>query len=171
MRRTLSLLGGALIGLALGQFPEYAQQYTQRLGGAVDELRIITADFDRAASEAGLSRQQALARFTATGDDFVGGRGRSMEATFRRYETLSATLARIETADPWTRVTLLPAFLDTDIGQRTLSAYKPALPVTAEGLAWAGAGLGLGYLVFSGLIRFCMLPFSRRHRRRYREAD
>jgi hypothetical protein len=42
MRRSLSLLGGLGLGLALSQFPEYAQQYTQRLGGAVDELRIET---------------------------------------------------------------------------------------------------------------------------------
>jgi len=48
MRRTLGILGGLALGLTLSQFPEYAQQYVQRLGGAVDELRIIVEDFDRA---------------------------------------------------------------------------------------------------------------------------
>ena len=41
MRRALSILGGLVLGFGFAQFPEYAQQYEQRLGGAVDELRII----------------------------------------------------------------------------------------------------------------------------------
>jgi hypothetical protein len=31
-----------------------------------------------------------------------------------------------------------------------------------EGLFYAAAGFGLGYLVLSALIRFCALPFRRR---------
>ena len=39
MRRALSVLGGLALGFGFAQFPEYAQQYEQRLGGAVDEVR------------------------------------------------------------------------------------------------------------------------------------
>jgi hypothetical protein len=67
VRRALGMLGGLALGFALSQFPEYAQQYVQRLGGAVDELRIIVADFDRGAAEAGLTRDEALARFAGVG--------------------------------------------------------------------------------------------------------
>ena len=49
MRRMIAGIGGLALAIVLSQFPEYAQQYTQRLGGAVDELRVITEDFDRAA--------------------------------------------------------------------------------------------------------------------------
>ena len=73
MRRTLSLFGGLALGLALSQFPEYAQQYTQRLGGAVDELRAVTRQFDAAATAAGLSREQALARYGLSTDTPVTG--------------------------------------------------------------------------------------------------
>ncbi|HTM76667.1 MAG TPA: DUF2937 family protein, partial [Devosia sp.] len=71
MRRVIAGLGGLMLALALSQFPEYAQQYTQRLGGAVDELRVITEDFDRAAQQGGLDRQQALIRYEASEDDFL----------------------------------------------------------------------------------------------------
>jgi hypothetical protein len=162
MRRMIALLGGVLLGVVLSQFPEYAQQYTQRLGGAVDELRIITAEFDRAANDAGLSRDAALARYAVADDTFIAGRGRSMEATFIRYGELSATLARIRGANALERAALLPQYLDTEIGARALEAFQPAVPVTLEGFAYAGAGLFLGYAALSGLLRLLVLPFRRR---------
>tara|TARA_R110002020_G_scaffold21095_1_gene71615 strand:- start:442 stop:954 length:513 start_codon:yes stop_codon:yes gene_type:complete len=164
MRRIIAGIGGLGLALSLSQFPEYAQQYTQRLGGAVDELRVITENFERSAAVAGLDRSQALQRYVASNDSFLTGQGTSMTATFARYDYLSATLARIENADPVSRFQQLPAYLDSDIGRRTLENYRPAMPVTIEGILYAGAGFILGYLVFSGLWRFCALPFRRRRR-------
>lgn len=168
MRRMIAGVGGLGLALVLSQFPEYAQQYTQRLGGAVDELRVITEDFDRAAAEGGLDRATALGRYEASNDDFLAGRGSSMTSTFQRYDQLSATLARIENADAIERLQSLPAFLDTDIGRRTLESYKPAVPVTMEGILYAGGGFILGYLVLSGIWRFVTLPFRRRRYAAYR---
>lgn len=162
MRRTLAAIAGLALGATLSQFPEYAQQYVQRLGGAVDELRVITEDFDRSARDAGLSRETAIERFSTTGDSFVGGRGQAMARTFERYELLSQTLAEVEGATGWRRFAELPKYLDTEIGARTLGAYKPAIPVTVEGFSYAAAGFVLGYLSFSALLRFLMLPFRRR---------
>lgn len=168
MRRMIAGIGGLGLALVLSQFPEYAQQYTQRLGGAVDELRVITEDFDRAAAEGGLDRATALGRYEASNDDFLAGRGTSMTSTFQRYDQLSATLARIQNADAVERLQSLPAYLDTDIGRRTLESYKPAVPVTMEGILYAGGGFILGYLVLSGIWRFVTLPFRRRRYAAYR---
>lgn len=168
MRRMIAGIGGLGLALVLSQFPEYAQQYTQRLGGAVDELRVITEDFDRAAAEGGLDRATALGRYEASNDDFLAGRGTSMTSTFQRYDQLSATLARIQNADAIERLQSLPAYLDTDIGRRTLESYKPAVPVTMEGILYAGGGFILGYLVLSGIWRFVTLPFRRQRYAAYR---
>ena len=81
---------------------------------------------------------------------------------------LSTTLARIQNADAIERLQSLPAYLDTDIGRRTLESYKPAVPVTMEGILYAGGGFILGYLVLSGLWRFLALPFRRRRYAAYR---
>ena len=140
MRRSMSIIGGLVVATLLSQFPEYAQQYEQRLGGAVDELRIIVNEFEMSATSFGLTRDEALAR----------------------YETLSETLAEIQGAAGWERFTHLPQYLDSDIGARALENYRPAVPVTVEGAAYAIAGFMLGYLVTSGLVRFLMLPFRRR---------
>ena len=162
MRRAVASIGGLGLALALSQFPEYAQQYTQRLGGAVDELRVITEEFDRAASAGGLGRDAALARYNSSNDEFLAGRGTSMTATFQRFEQLDATLQQIQYANAIERFQALPAYLDSDIGQRTLANYKPAVPVTIEGVLYAGAGFILGYLISSGFWSFCALPFRRR---------
>lgn len=164
MRKALSVLGGSALAVCLSQFPEYAQQYTQRLGGAIDELQTIIADFDRGAAEFGLTRQEALARYDISADLFLHQRGQSMERTFSRYDELQTMLARVQGAGPIERAQLLPQFLDTDIGGRTLDNFKPAVPVTPEGFLWAGAGLMLGYIVISALVSFCTLPFRRRKR-------
>lgn len=167
MRRAIASIGGLALAVALSQFPEYAQQYTQRLGGAVDELRVITEDFDWAAAAGGLDRTAALERYNASNDEFLAGRGTSMTATFQRYEQLSAALQRIENADAVERFQQLPAFLDGDIGQRTLANYRPAVPVTMEGILYAGTGFIIGYLLLSGMWRFGAMPIRHWRRRRY----
>jgi len=166
MRRSLSVAAGLLGAVVLSQFPEYAQQYTQRLGGAVDELRVITADFDAAASSAGLTRQTALDRYAHAPDTFIAGRGASMTATFARYAQLSAALQEIRGADPLQRLQLLPVYFDSDVGARTLDDFKPAVPVTAEGFLYAAAGFVLGYLGMSALFSLLRLPFRWRARDR-----
>jgi hypothetical protein len=158
----IASIAGLGLAVVLSQFPEYAQQYAQRLGGAVDELRVITEEFDRAAEAGGLDRVEALERYNASNDEFLAGRGTSMTATFQRFEQLSATLRQIEGAGAIERFQSLPAYLDSDIGQRTLAAYKPAVPVTIEGVLYAGFGFIAGYLVLSGLWRFCAMPFRRK---------
>jgi hypothetical protein len=162
MRRTLGIIGGLALGACLSQFPEYAQQYTQRLGGAVDELKIITAEFEAAAKEAGLTRDEAIERYSKTGDSFIAARGESMARTFRRYEELSVTLAEVRGATGWERFARMPEYFDTEIGRRTLTDYQPAVPVTVEGLSYAAAGFAVGYLALSSLIGVLLLPFRRR---------
>jgi hypothetical protein len=164
MRRTLAILGGLALATGFGQFPEYAQQYAQRLGGAVDELRIITAEFDAAATEAGLTRDEALTRYSLSGDEFLAERGASMARTFVRYEELSETQAEIRGATGWQRFSRLGAYFDSDIGRRALADFQPAVPITVEGFAYAGAGFVLGYVILSSILAVLMLPFRRRPR-------
>lgn len=166
MRRTIALAGGIMLAIAFSQFPEYAQQYEQRLGGAVDELKIITEKFDRDAEEAGLTREEAFARYAETGDTFITRQGRGAEETFVRYARLSADLAEISTATPMDRLRLLPKFLDAEVGRRAFDNFQPGVPITLEGLAWAGAGLAVGYTLVSLLIGLLILPFRRRSRPR-----
>lgn len=159
MRRALSIVGGLALGFGFAQFPEYAQQYEQRLGGAVDELRIIVDDFDRGAASFGLSREDALLRYATSPDEFINDRGFSMRETLMRYERLSADLARLQRAGPIQRAQLLPSYLDSDVGARALENFEPGMPATGEALAWGLLGTTAGYMLLYPLFGFITLPF------------
>ena len=54
--RAVALGVGVLCGALASQAPEFAQQYRQRLGGALDELTAIVAQFDDDARRAEIGR-------------------------------------------------------------------------------------------------------------------
>lgn len=166
MRRTVSLLGGVGLGLTLSQFPEYVQQYEQRLGGAVDELHAVIQDFDQSASKAGLSRTEALQVYKRSPDTFLVDRGVDMTNAFARYDRLSAHLVALQQAGPVEHVVDFARFYDPQVGERALQAYDPAVPATAEGIAYAGGGAILGYGLIALLLSLMTAPF--RHRNRVR---
>lgn len=169
MRSALSVVAGVGLGLTFSQFPEYSQQYEQRLGGAVDELAIITRTFDRAAAEANLTREQALDTYRGVGNAFLSGQGADMEANFVRYARLSSHLIALEKAGPVDKLVGFSNYYDAEIGQRAFDAYNPAVPVTAEGFVYAGAGVMVGYGVFSAALAFLgrFFGFGRRKKARH----
>jgi hypothetical protein len=149
--RLISMAGGVVFGLMASQFPEFAQQYEQRLGGAVDELRAFVETFDNTAAQVGLTRQQALDTYVATDNQFLNLRGTDVATTIERYDRLETQLQALENANIVTRVTDLARYYDSGIAARALESYNPAVPVTAEGFAYAGVGVLVGYFLFAGL--------------------
>lgn len=141
--RTVALAGGLIGAMGLSQFPEFSQQYRQRLGGAVDELRVVVADFDTSAAGAGLTREEALAQMVGTA--FLEARALDMRRVFARSERLSADLAALEGAGPFLRLYEVGRFHDSFILARAWEAYRPALPLTFEGLVMAGMGALAGF--------------------------
>ena len=145
----LTLCGGVIGAAGLSQFPEFTQQYTQRLAGAVDELSIIVTDFDRSAVGAGLTRQEALE--TLTGTEFLINRRADMTRTFSRHEKLSADLAILSDAGPFTRLLNLPRISDGDVAVAAYGDFRAALPLTVEGAGFATIGFVSSWLVVAGL--------------------
>ncbi|MGR3757879.1 MAG: DUF2937 family protein [Tranquillimonas sp.] len=144
MIRTLALAGGMAGALALSQFPEFSQQYLQRLSGALDELRPLVLSLDGVARVSGLDRAEAL--------DRIGGnpvademRGR-LSAAALRYDRLAADAETLRPAGPVERLALPWRFRDTDILRATLADFRPALPLTPAGLICAGIGFAGGWL-------------------------
>jgi len=139
--RSITFAGGLAGAAGLSQFPEYSQQYVQRLGGAVSELSKVVEDFDNSAAAEGLSREAALAEMT--GSDFVERRRADMERTFTRFDTLSADLATLREAGPFMRA-YHASRVDGEIAQEAWEDFKPALPLSIEGGVFAGTGFFVG---------------------------
>ncbi len=91
--RQLALAIGVLFALIGMQGPEFAQQYRQRLAGAIDELRREVAEFDAEAASHALSRNEAVKRLKSNSDPLARDRGVAAEADASR-------LARLEDAYP-----------------------------------------------------------------------
>jgi hypothetical protein len=151
-------------GIAMSQAPEFAQQYRQRIGGAIGELRQFVADFDDDASKSGLTRSEALAAH-ARAEPLFRDRGRSMETTIARLDLLSRQQREFETASPLAQPFLLVR------GDRALAGgvwrdFEPAVPVTLAGLAWGATGFflaaALAWSVFLAAIRGFGAVFSAR---------
>jgi hypothetical protein len=165
LRRLISVFGGVALGLAASQFPEFSQQYEQRLGGAVDELRAIVEKFDASAARAGLTRTQALETYPETGNTFLTQQGEDVSATVERYDRLEIQLMALKDANIVTRVTDFALYYDPEVGARALDSYSPAVPVTSEGFFYAAFGVLVGYVLFAMLGWAGARTFRRRRSR------
>lgn len=158
--RTLVMVAALCGALAAAQFPAYSQQYMQRLGGAVDALGQVVADFDASAASLGLSRTEALAQMYGTA--FIEKRRADMQLAFYRHARLSADLARLEGHGPFMRAYLVSHLTDRDVAQGAWRAFEPALPISIASLLFAFAGFGVTALLLSGLVAV-FFPRKRRH--------
>jgi hypothetical protein len=130
------------------QAPEFAQQYRQRLGGAIDELSRIVERFDADARSVGRSREEALKRLSDDGDAFIKRHGASMGEVVARLDRLQKQQRTMAEAGPFARVGALVTSADPSIAKAAYRDFEPAVPVTLEGgvataagflTAWAGA--------------------------------
>ena len=141
MLRKVFVLGCAGIGLAAtSQAPEFAQQYRQRLGGALEELRVVARDFDRDASNSQLTREKALETLQNSQDKLARDRGVSMDRTIKRFEALEGQKAALEQNGPLLRPINVVTYPDTKIIEDAWSEFEPAIPLTPAGIIWGLIG-------------------------------
>ena len=168
----LRMIGRFIVGLAAlfgavvsSQFPEFSAQYRQRLGGALEELRVIVSEFEASAARSGLTRDDALARFGETGEPFLQEQGTSTGTAIRRFESLASQRERLETASPVMRPVVVLSGADRRVLEGAWQDYEPAVPVTPSGFVWAA----LGFFLAGGLVSLFRQVFGalgRRHHRR-----
>ena len=140
--RVLILAGGLAGAGTAAQFPEFSQQYLQRLGGAVQALDGVVADFDASAARLGLTRFQALDQMEGT--DFIRARRADMEATFLRHAHLSGAYRDLRDAGPFMRLYHAGHMGDPELLRGTWQDFQPALPIGIAGIVFAGVGFVLG---------------------------
>lgn len=158
--RALTLAGGLAGATASSQFPEFSQQYIQRLGGAVDALSGVVADFDASAAAVGLSRDDALAQMQGT--DFLERRRKDMTATFDRYARLRSDLDLLKSEGPFMRAYHMPKLTDPEIARAAWAEYQPAVPLNFAGAMFAAVGFVMGLAVLGIVLRILSWPFRRR---------
>lgn len=158
--RRFAVAVALLIAGLFSQAPEFVQQYSQRLGGAIDELQDVVARFDQDAANQSLSRQQGIARLEANPDALVQARGRDVETSAARLARLERQREAFSVSGPLSRYTVFVEDFDRRVAAGTYAAFSPAVPVTVAGLGAAAIGFALGWVG----VRLLAWPM-RRHRR------
>jgi hypothetical protein len=159
--RIMAMAGGLAGAAGLSQYPEFAQQYTQRLAGQVDALAGVVADFDATAARSGLTREAALAQMTGT--PFLENRQADMGRTIRRHAALEQALDQLEAATPMQRLALPHRMADPETFAGTWSGYVPAIPLSGAGAVSAAAGYAGGWALV-GLVLWLPAAMLRRRR-------
>ena len=127
----------AVVGAAVfSQMPEYVQQYMQRLGGHRDEAARV------------------LLALRAQG---VGASDALLALAEARAVALAQALDALASAGDLVRPIVFLRIMDPNIARATLDAFRPAVPLTAEGLVYAGVGLLVALL----LLHLVAMPFVR----------
>jgi hypothetical protein len=162
--RRLALFFAMISGIVCAQFPEYAQQYRQRLGGALDELDAIIARFDADAAQNGLTEPQGVTQLRQNPDPFVRTRGDQMKDVIARRNKLQEQAQIFAEDGNFKRVWELVTQADPQIAWRAYQSFEPGVPVTMEGFVSAL----IGFVIGGGLIRLLGWPIERHHRRKRR---
>ncbi|MCH2164825.1 MAG: DUF2937 family protein [Marinovum sp.] len=159
--RVVTMAAGLTGAAGMSQFPEYSQQYMQRLGGAVDALEQVVADFDASAQSSGYTREEALNQLQGT--EFLDKRRADITRTIARSEKLSADLNTLQGAGPFTRAYYAARFTDNDLASAALENYKPAMPITFDGIVFAITGFLAGSITLAGVMWLIRRPFQRKN--------
>lgn len=154
------MIGGVSGAAGLSQFPEFSQQYLQRLAGKVDALQAVVADFDASAARNDLSREAALAELAGTA--FLGDRQADMRRNFADHLRLSADLDRLRGATPLARLAMPQRMGDPETLAAAWADFRPAIPATLDGAVSAGVGYVAGWSLLAGLWALLRWPFRRR---------
>lgn len=147
--------------VAFSQFPEFIQQYLQRLGGHLDEARRQVEEFTRTAAQSRLSLPEFIARTHRNSDEAVAKLGDVMQHAVDRVDQLSFANAAIHNASIWERPFVFLRHVDTEIASATWSIYKPAVPTTTEGLIYAVIGVVCTLCLYYGAIKYPTLAVLR----------
>lgn len=168
LSRTVLLAAALAGGTGVSQLPEFSQQYQQRLGGALEELRVVVADFDADAERAGLTRTEAIDSYGRSDDLFLRDRGQSMRRAMIRYERLQAQRALFEDWPDAVAPLAIMRHSDAALLAGTWDDFRPAVPATLTGAAYAGAGAVGGWLVMAVVLALLSAASGRLRGRSHR---
>lgn len=160
--RTIAFVLAIAAGIVASQIPEFAQQYRQRLGGAIDELNRIIVNFDTDSARSGYDRTSALALMARNEEQLVRDQSLRMAETIVRQARLVAQQEAFDTGGAFVRLAAFAQDYDRPLVDSTFRDFEPAIPTTGEGIVIGAAGFALVYILLRAL-GFIFRPRRRQH--------
>lgn len=159
--RTIPLAFGLIGALALSQFPEFVQQYTQRVGGAYEELAAEAGQFRTNAELGGQTTEEALSTLEH-GGGVVAEQAASVRHLLAREADLGALYSGLQDEEGFNKIYAFLRYPQPELIRQTAEIYRPAAPLSFDGAAYAA----LGFLTFYLSLRLPQILLFRGRRRR-----
>lgn len=165
--RRLALFLALLFGVGATQVPEFVEQYRQRLGGAIDELAAIVANFDSRSAQHGLTEEGGIDRLRTNSDPIAQGEAVQMQENVQRLQRLRGAQTAFRSEGPVARLGTFVSHYDERVARGAWSDFEPAVPTSPEAFV---LGL-LGFLIGGGAMHVAGRPFRRRRTREVRAVE
>ena len=133
LARRLALAIAVMAALIGSQGPEFAQQYRQRLGGALEELNRIVAQFDGEVQRRNLSRAEGLKRLMDDSEPLARDRGLDIGEAIDRAQRLNKQIEALNSAGPLMRLYVVATNFDPKTARGTLDARSAAFGLQCRG--------------------------------------
>lgn len=150
---------GALIFM---QIPAFMVQYLQRLGGHVDELKILTAKYRAAAADNGRTLDEYIQLHIQSGVKEFASTGRLMTENIERLNFLSNAHKEISAATGIKKFFVFIRHSDIDIIRGAYSDFVPGISFSLDSAIYAVAGIAVFmtvYFIIRKLITFIYRKF------------
>lgn len=147
INRIIVIAVGLACGAVAAQAPEFIQQYTQRLGGWRDAYAKEISEFELRAKKLGQTREEYITALRTNQEAEARQEGDHWATQVIYLEALNTSYNDLAGASSLMRVFVFAEHYNAELASRTWGAYKPAVPTTAEGAAYGGAGFLAGWLV------------------------
>ena len=161
-RRLLNGLAAVAGATSSSQFPTYYQQYLQRLGGRLDQAQVQVERIEAAALENGLTVAQYIERFTVSADPAHRQQAIVLSDELADLDRLRQAVDALTQAQPIARPWQFLQHIDMETARTTLGDFALGLPLTTEGLVYAGIGLVIGLIFLAGIEGILRGLFRRR---------
>jgi hypothetical protein len=151
--RFLAVALGVAGAVAGSQAPGFTLQYMQHLNGRVEALRPIVEQFDADVGRIGYNRANAIAECDEA-DGLLQALCGGYARTVRDYERYAAHLSLLREAGDYARPLVVARHIDRDVAEGVMAEFKPAIPTTLDGAAYAAGGFAVVWGVLSFLFGF-----------------
>ncbi len=128
------------------QFPAFYTQYLQHVSGRLTQVMRDLRPVLQDAQARGLSVPTYLERAAAEGGSYTRTMVQSDMQAYADLQRLEAAYSALSGAKPTMQPVALARHVNVADGQAVMRDFAPALPVTTEGITYAGAGLLLGLI-------------------------
>lgn len=151
--RLLDRLFAVAGAFLLSQFPQFLQQYSQRLAGHLAEINRHVSLIQENVALSGRSLQEYIHKFLSFSDGDVSRQGSLMEQVIERQHQLSDAYIALQQATPFTRPFAFLAHFQTEVVKGTMVDFQPGFSFSAESCIYALIGMLIGYCFWSAIVR------------------